>query len=191
MIIIDCGCCVGLFVQDAFDKYGDDIEKIYGIEPLTANYEHLKEKYKDNPKVEIFNYAVSDVIGESKFYMKGRGQFAGNAGCSLKADKTNVNSNAYQMVNVITLKKFMEDQNIERVDILKVDCEGSEYAIIESIIDDLDKFDKIMYENHTHKIASIKNDRKRVEQMIKDRNVIDKFWLQSNHLDYAPLRDMI
>ena len=61
MIIVDIGACVGSFIDDCIEQYGlESIEKIYAFEPLEINYNFLVEKYKENEKIQIFDFAISN-----------------------------------------------------------------------------------------------------------------------------------
>lgn len=52
-------------------------------------------------------------------------------------------------IKCITLKEFMQKKNIKKIDLLKMDCEGAEYEIIESLsLEDLFKIKRIVMEVH-------------------------------------------
>lgn len=191
MIIIDIGACVGLFIEDCFSKYSD-IEHIYAIEPHKENFKHTKEKYKDNSKVSVFNFAISDFDGTANFYKKhynkpGGYDWVGNAGSSLKSDKGNVDSNVFDVVDVKNLNTFMAEQNIKHVDILKIDTEGSEYDILGTILDCHEKFEKILFEDHERKVRSLIPKKNDVLKIINDKKINHKFFLQRGHTEYLPL----
>lgn len=60
---IDAGMNKGLWTDANLDKF----DKIIGIEANPALFNYLKDKYKDNPKVEVLNYAVTDKNGPVTF----------------------------------------------------------------------------------------------------------------------------
>ena len=193
MKIIDVGACVGLYIDLSFEDYGEKIEKIYAFEPFQLNYEHLVEKYKDNDKVELFKYAISNYNGKSNFYKKqctvtGKIDFVGNAGSSLKSDKSNV-TNQYNEVEVISLSSFLTKNNIldEKFDIIKIDTEGSEYDILSDIIDNnlYNNFDKILFEDHCRKVPSIINDKDNFINKIKELDIESKFFIQDHNVDHT------
>lgn len=194
MIIIDIGACVGEFTDFCLENY--DVTTIYLFEPLQANYDSLVKKYSGNTKVIIYHTAISDVDGQAKFFKKGYKQksgeilydFAGNVGSSLRVDKTNVSKNVFETVPVMKLSTFLRENKIHWIDILKIDVEGSEYDIIQDILDsDLAKIiDKIYYEDHARKVPSIRVHKKEVVNRVRDLGILGKFYLQSELLRYVP-----
>ena len=53
------------------------------------------------------------------------------------------------MVNSISLKKIFDDNQIERCNFLKLDCEGTEYEIIKNLhLSYFEKIDKMVIEYH-------------------------------------------
>jgi len=198
MIIIDIGACVGLFIDDCIEKYGiENIEAIYAFEPHKVNSDFLVKNYETNEKVHIQPLAVSNFTGAAPFYKKWysdkngktRGyDFAGNAGSSLKGEKTNV-SNVYDLVEVVRISEFIQEQGLEKVDILKIDSEGSEYDILEDIIENstYTKIDKIYFEDHLRKVASIRAKREEIMGLVDSLGIQDKFYEQGDHLEYTPL----
>tara|TARA_Y100000034_G_C6900171_1_gene416050 strand:+ start:456 stop:1076 length:621 start_codon:yes stop_codon:yes gene_type:complete len=199
MIVIDIGACIGLFIEDCLMQY-KNIEKIYAIEPLKANYEFLVSKYGENERIEIINAAVSNFDGRANFYKKFYGpknnmargfDFAGNAGSSLKQDKTNV-TGVCEEISVVKLSSFFKHKEIKKVDLLKIDTEGSEYDIINDILDNQlhETIDKIYYEDHCRKVPSIIDDQENTVMRIKQLNIGDKFFIQQppHHLVYEPFK---
>ena len=198
MIIIDIGACVGLFIDDCIEGYGiENIEAIYAFEPHKVNADFLVKKYETNDKIQIHPLAISNFAGSAPFYKKwyndkngkSRGyDFAGNAGSSLKGEKTNV-SNVYDLVEVMRISEFIQEQGLEKIDILKIDSEGSEYDILEDIIENgiHTKIDKIYFEDHLRKVGSIRTKREKVMGLVDSLGIQDKFYEQSDHLEYAPL----
>jgi FkbM family methyltransferase len=194
MIIIDIGACVGEFTDFCLTNY--DVTTIYLFEPLQANYDSLVKKYSGNPKVKIYMTAVSNTAGQAKFFKKGYKQkngeilydFAGNVGSSLRSDKSNVSKNVFTMVQVVKLSAFIQENNIKKIDIVKIDAEGSEYDIIQDILDnELHQIiDKIYYDVHARKVAGIKPHKKEVVNRIRDLGILGQFYLQSELLHYVP-----
>lgn len=204
--IIDIGACVGLFTDDCLSRY--DVTKIYAFEPLPANYEYLVKKYQGNPRVAVFNQAVSNFNGQAPLYKKRyvkkwwnvlplpRYDFAGNAGSSLKQNKWNVSSKHAQMVQVVTVSYIWQTLNLTRVDILKIDSEGSEYEIFQDLLQSnlYQHIKKIYYEDHADEIAGLENDREKFAEAINNLGIEKKFYLQNsssgNHLAYVPYQEL-
>jgi len=194
MIIVDVGACVGEFTDDCLQKYS--IDAIYLFEPLLANFNSLVKKYQGNDKVHLHHAAISNFDGEAQFYKKGYKQkngeilydFPGNVGSSLKKDKSNVSKTVFEKVNVFKLSTFLKKENIIHIDILKLDTEGSEYDIIEDILDNklYEVIDKIYYEDHARKVAGIREKKMKMINKVRDLGILGKFYLQSGILNYTP-----
>jgi len=138
-IVIDIGAHIGLFSLFAsqFCKKG----KIFSFEPINENFELLKENIKINEisNIYLFNNAVSDTSSTITLY-----QSEDDSGHS-KFIKTS------KSVKVISksLKEFLDENKIEQCDLLKLDCEGSEYEIMKSLpLKYFEKFKKIIIEYH-------------------------------------------
>tara|TARA_R100000008_G_scaffold60133_1_gene37732 strand:+ start:3570 stop:4190 length:621 start_codon:yes stop_codon:yes gene_type:complete len=205
MIVLDIGACVGIFTDYCIEKYGiDKIEKIYAFEPFKANYDFLVEKYTDNDKVQIFNYAISDFVGEARLYKKPKKNtmpfvwdYVGAAGSSLNKRKVNVWANSFDIVKVEKISSFfirnsiMSKEELNKIKLIKIDVEGAEYKILEDIIDSgmYKSLSQIYFEDHCHKVSGLKKERDRVLQMIEDLDIKHMFYIQapSHPLDYIPL----
>jgi len=131
--------------------------------------------------------------------------YAGNAGSVLDMTKNDIAINndvltsfyqpcCSQNVGVCTIAHILEIYEIDHVDILKLDVEGSEYKILKSVLDQesYKNIDKIFFEDHCNKISGLESMREDVFQRIKDLNIQDKFVIQEDHLTYdVPLVESV
>jgi FkbM family methyltransferase len=196
MVIFDAGACVGAFIDYCLKEY--ESPRIYAFEPLKVNFNYLQEKYTDSPNVTVVNFAVSDRGGTANLYKKkyanGKGfDFAGNEGCSLIPRKSNVSSDVFEVVNLISLPDFMQSNGIEEVDILKLDVEGNEYVILNDLLESggYKRFKKIMYEDHCRKIKGLEKEKEVFLSHVRLLDIEDMFWRQNEHgdgLKYTPLK---
>ena len=137
--IIDVGGHIGLFMLfcEQFCHKG----KIYCFEPASDNYKIFLDNTKLNnfKNVFPFNIAVSKQDGKIPLYLNDD-----TSGHSIFLK----NSNSIQ-VDSITLQKIFDLNNIEKCNLLKLDCEGSEYEIIDSLPESyFSKIDKMIIEYH-------------------------------------------
>lgn len=138
-VIIDIGAHIGLFTIYAsqFCERG----KIFAIEPKKENYDLLLINIKENnlKQVKAYNRAVSQSNTFVKLYIN-----EDDSGHSLYdlSDK-------YIKVESITLQKILDDNDIAKCNLLKLDCEGAEYEILKSLsISSFEKIEKIIMEYH-------------------------------------------
>ena len=144
MVVIDCGACVGSFFRQFLEH------EIHAFEPLQKNFAYLKKRY---PQVRVYRKAVTGKSGETvKLYLhqdvKHRNRL-GSMGSSVMADKTNVDKAHFEEVESLALSDFLGDLG-KRVNLLKIDTEGTEFQIFEDLLRNgrINDFDLIVYEDH-------------------------------------------
>ena len=138
-VVLDIGGHIGLFALFAsqFCKKG----KIFCFEPIKENYDLLLENIELNAIKNIipFNLAVYDDSKKVKMYLNE--DDAGHSivlpsSKSIQADST-------------SLKKIFDDNKIDLCNFAKIDCEGSEYSIIDSLpLEYLKRIKKMAIEYH-------------------------------------------
>jgi FkbM family methyltransferase len=138
--IIDIGAHIGLFALFAsqFCKKG----RIFCFEPVKENYDLLVTNLQINKitNVKSFNIAVSQKIGEVKIFLNeedesGHSMF-GSGKKSIQIEST-------------SLKNIIDTNSLEKCDFIKMDCEGVEYEIIDSLPTDyFVKIKKMCIEYH-------------------------------------------
>ena len=182
MIIIDIGACVGGYIDSCLLTYA--VEKIYAFEPLRCNYDFLVEKYKGDARIAVINAAVSGFDGKAKFYKKfleGRhSEHVGCEGSSLYSNKQGISKRAFDEVSVIRLSSFVKQNDIRKIDILKIDAEGSEYEIFQDIFDKgiYNCVGKFCYEDHCRKIKGLDKERDRFIKKVNLLNIGDKIYTE-------------
>jgi len=138
-IIIDIGAHIGLFSLFAsqYCKNG----KIYCFEPIKKNYDILIENIELNKIKNIipFNYAVSKESNHTKIYLN-----SDDSAHSIFSSGEN-----FVQVKSTTIKSIFDENKIDNCNLLKLDCEGAEYEIIDSISKEyLLRINKIIIEYH-------------------------------------------
>jgi len=142
-IVADLGANIGIFSLYAESKKA---KKIYAFEPI-KDYALLFEKnLKNYSNVLLFKSAISYRTGEGEILYN----FQDNTILKDVYNKFNWKEeeiNQRVKINLISINDFMI--NIEKIDFLKIDIEGSEYDILESITpENLNKIRKIACEYH-------------------------------------------
>jgi FkbM family methyltransferase len=139
-VIVDIGANYGVFslYSQMFKP-----KKVYSVEPIKSTFENMK-KNLDGYDVVCINKSISDKNGVETFAL------------------TNVNGNNFslknadgyhpsevineEIVETITIDQLISDYNIPHIDFLKVDCEGGELDLFQTI-------DKNYLKNNINKIA--------------------------------------
>jgi FkbM family methyltransferase len=139
-VIVDIGANYGVFslYSQMFKP-----KKVYSVEPVKSTFENM-EKNLDGYDVICINKAISNNNGFETFAL------------------TNVNGNNFSLKNIdgyhpsevvneelvetITIDQLISDYNIPYIDFLKVDCEGGELDLFQTI-------NKNYLKNNVNKIA--------------------------------------
>lgn len=132
MVIVDVGANIGVTVQH-FKNYA---KVVYAIEPSPENFAALKQNTEFNKwdNVVLCNYALADKNGEMEF-----AQAPGNRTTNALIDKDGSHAVGpggwYEpsfKVQTKAIDTFFEENNIDYVDFMKFDPEGSEELILYS-----------------------------------------------------------
>jgi len=124
-------------------------ENIYTFECNTTNYESIISKY---PKMNNFSFGVSNKNGEETFYNVTN---SSNIGVSsfLKENKE-IQKNSRQFiettVNTKRMDDFLTENNINNLDIVKIDVEGFSYECLEGFGEKIQNI-KIIHIENEHK----------------------------------------
>jgi len=124
LTIFDLGANIGAFTIYTHSKLKNYIKQYHIFEPDYKNYLYLKNNILLNKisNVNVINCAVSDFNGSS--YLKTLGKKTDEY--CLSNDKENGNTKC----RVVSLTNYCNKYNINLIDILKMDIEGSEYNIL-------------------------------------------------------------
>ena len=154
-ILIDIGANIG--ISSLFFSKQDYIKEIYAYEPIEVTYKQAQYNFLLNKglnKVKTFkNVGLGDSNREELFLFNKKNK--GNTGIRGKLSPSNAENNNLDKVKVQIcdaseeLNSIIEKLNGEKV-IVKMDCEGAEYEIIENLQNSgvLTKIDTILLEWH-------------------------------------------
>lgn len=117
---------VGAYIGDTamfFASYVGEEGKVYSFEPILANYNTLVKNIKFNKLDDILT-AVNSGCGEKTEIMKGVSVPGGASWAFLTREDGDEN------VNVFSIDDFVHSNNIDKVDLIKMDVEGDERSVI-------------------------------------------------------------
>ena len=137
--VIDVGAHIGLFSLLASQYCTDG--KIYAFEPIKENYKILESNVQLNnlSNIKTENCAISKSNSKITIY---------------QSDDESGHSKFIQTDNPIevtskSLNDFFKEKDLKKCNLLKLDCEGSEYEIIEGLEDsNFEKIEKMIIEYH-------------------------------------------
>lgn len=110
--------------------------RIFAFEPFPDSAKNYKSNFKDDARVKCFELAISDVKEEKNFFVNKNV----DTNSLLKPQKSGLSSDA-QVENIsvikvqsITLDEFCKQNNIDHIDILKMDIQGGELNALKGAV---------------------------------------------------------
>jgi FkbM family methyltransferase len=125
-MIIDVGANAGFFTLFAVSRFPR--AKVFSFEPIESNFRQLEinRNLNEGCDIAIFSKSVFGYSGKIPMIFDINDSFTTNARVLRNSEEE---TNAVQ-VPCVTLSQIFEEQKIDRCDLLKMDCEGSEYSIL-------------------------------------------------------------
>lgn len=134
-IVFDLGGYKGEFAADIYCRYNSEI---YIFEPVLSFFEIIKKKFLKNNKVKIYNFGLAGKDSEMQISMSDN---------SSSVFLITENSETIQLKSIVD---FLKINNIEKVDLIKINIEGGEYEVLESLLENnlITIFDNIQVQFH-------------------------------------------
>lgn len=137
--VIDCGANVGLFLAWAMREAGGRLEHYVGVEPDPSSFATLAlqlDAMKLHGKAKLFQAAVWDKDGSVSFDDDGP-----SWGHTVRETGT-------RQVRACSMTTILDEAGIERADLVKIDIEGGERTVLETLGTWADRVDAIVVELH-------------------------------------------
>lgn len=169
--VIDLGAHVG----EATVEFARRAGHVHAFEPNPANFVQLAARTARYGNVTIHNKAVSATTGKARLFFEDPKPGKFYEGATIVDGKSNV-----------TYEKSVEVETISIVDVLKsidgpvafikMDIEGAEYQVLESLISSglMSKVGMVYYECHADRIPELAASKARVLEMAKAAGVFEK-----------------
>lgn len=138
-VIFDVGANNGQSIK----RYKKIFEKpiIHSFEPVTDEINKLKEKYKNDKNLFLNNLAVGEKIGNLDFNINAKSSHSSfkklipnTTFIKKRSAQAYVDSEKYTVkkipTKIITLDDYVKQNNIENIDILKIDTQGYEDKVL-------------------------------------------------------------
>lgn len=145
-IILDVGANKGQSIELYRNWFPS--ASIFSFEPNPRLFALLKEKYQNDEKVNLFNFALSNHEGEMTFYenkfdssstlemVNPESEYLEKKAKVLGIEKSDLIVNTYP-VKVRKLSNFISEQNFKSIDFVKIDVEGHEFDCLRGLFDGL------------------------------------------------------
>jgi FkbM family methyltransferase len=141
-LIIDAGGYIGTAAIAFAKRYPN--ATIVTLEPNTANYHILVRNTATWPNIVAINSALAPEPGVSALYNRGTGEW----GFTLIEKAADCPTSPIETVQCITVDQIINQIGSDGIDILKIDIEGGEYALLSRNVGWIDKTTGICIELH-------------------------------------------
>ena len=125
--VFDVGANIGHYSEIIINNCSSinlDYE-LHLFEPTKSCFEEITRKFKDDKKVILNNFGVSDSDGSTKiFYDAEQSGFASLYQIDLKHE--NISMNKSEEIIIKRLESYLIEKKISKIDLLKIDIEGHE-----------------------------------------------------------------
>ena len=176
-IFIDVGSHKGTYTDLIVNNF--KTKKIYMFEPQRKIFQFIKKKYKNSKKIEIFNQTISNLNQMQKIYVNKHDLTTSltklnkeNFYLKCKAILFGVNTsgmiNETYNVRTIKLDDIIKVKKLKNIDLIKIDTEGHEYKVLQSLKKNIKKVKIILIEFHNDNIFLNYNSNKIHKFLIKN-----------------------
>jgi len=142
-VVFDVGGYMGEWSRQIATRYNP---YIYIFEPVPKFYISIVEKFKDNPKVSVFNLGFSDTTKIDAILLDNDGTSLYGSGGE-KID-----------VSLVDIDQFFREHHITGVDLMKINIEGEEYTLLKRMLNKgiVEKCGNLQIQFHTFYPNAIK-----------------------------------
>ena len=137
-VIVDLGSNAGFSVLFFKSVYPN--ARIVAVEPHTGTFQRLRINTSHLDGVELVNAAVTDRDGETTLFS---GSESWAAALTPSADRR-----TETVIPAVTLQRIVEDLDLPRIDLLKMDIEGAEEQVLASSASVLRQTRSLIFEYH-------------------------------------------
>lgn len=139
-VVIDIGAHVGIYSLYATQSPGT---KVFAFEPVPENFFLLRENIQQNglgERIFSFPVAVSSKTETARIYLRSNASGLHSTipieSASFQTTYKERQKGTFIEVSSISLRDIFDQYNVRQCDVLKMDCEGSEYDILYAFPDE-------------------------------------------------------
>lgn len=118
-LVFDVGGYKGQGASDLFSMY---LSTIYIFEPRTEYAESIEKRFKKNNKIKVFNFGLSNKKSDDYIYIN-------DDGSTLFLE-----NKQKEKIKLESISDFIKNNNIKKIDLLKLNIEGGEYEVLDDLI---------------------------------------------------------
>jgi FkbM family methyltransferase len=147
-VVLDVGANVGMFTNYISLR---NAKTVHAIEPNSKAFEQLKKQFYYQHGVKLHKVGLDTEDGQKLLYTNNE-----NSTISSFLNKTSSDISE-ELIDMYRLPTFCRNLNISKVDLIKMDIEGMEYGIFDSLSDtDILMCDRYLVEYHLNSLTDNK-----------------------------------
>jgi FkbM family methyltransferase len=134
-VVLDLGGYQGQWASDLFSRMPCQIS-IFEVVPSFAN--NIEARFAKNDMVQVYSFGLGDSTREETIHLN-------DDGSSLFRDTGNA-----QKIQIVDVKQWFEEHDIDRVALMKINIEGAEYELLERMIETglIERVDNLQIQFH-------------------------------------------
>jgi FkbM family methyltransferase len=169
-IVLDVGGYKGEFAAEILCKYNPNI---YIFEPIRDFFLIIKNKFSNNEKVKFFNFGLAGKDQELEISL------------SDNSSSVYLNGENKEIIQLKSIVDFIETNNIKQIDLIKINIEGGEYELLESLIDNdcisifkniQIQFHDFLFENAKERMNKIQENLSKTHQLTYQYEFVWENW---------------
>jgi FkbM family methyltransferase len=157
-VVLDVGANTGAASTFFSHRYPD--ARVLACEPAAVPYGILERNAQRRSNIETFNVGLSDTDDDVKLYA---GESTSGTASVMPGNNT---TDEFEQITLRSARAWLAERGITRVDVLKVDTEGCEVPIFESLRELLPSIKVVYLEFHSEA------DRKTIDRMFGDTHFL-------------------
>ena len=118
-IVFDLGGYMGDFTEEISKRYSCTI---YLFEPVKAYYDICILRFKGNDKIKCNNFGLSSIDKNCLISVQG------------SSSRIIKNISSGERVSIVDISRYIDENDIENINLLKINIEGGEYDILDRLI---------------------------------------------------------
>lgn len=123
-------------------------KKIYSFEPVNDVFVCLKENLKDKKNIDLYKVGISNEIKQQEMMISEAHCQGSSFDIRIQKQFNHIFNNKKEIIDLITLENFIEENNIKEIDLIKLDIEGAELKAILGLGDKIKYVKNIVFETY-------------------------------------------
>jgi len=132
-IVLDAGGYIGDFANDIHKRFKCEVDV---FEPVNEYFEQIQKRFDGNTSIKIIQAGLGAAERTERICKQGLGSSTYSA---------TYNHHDFESIKIIPVLDYIRSRNNGNIDLIKINIEGGEYDLLNSILETPDDIEKIRY----------------------------------------------